>query len=52
MAINPATGCGCHMCTGVIFNDEPVRAPAPEQPRPAVEAGRPSLRLVVDNTRA
>lgn len=50
VAVNPATGCDCTMCTGEIFNDEPVRAPrAPEQPAP--EAGRPALRLVVDNTR-
>ncbi|MGW0681837.1 hypothetical protein ACWD2L_00545 [Streptomyces sp. NPDC002754] len=53
MAVNPATGCGCTMCTGEIFNDEPVRAPrVPERPATDAEArGRPALRLVVDNTR-
>lgn len=36
---------GCWMCTGPVFDDEPVRA----EPQPA--PAQPLLRLIVDNTR-
>lgn len=42
--VNEVTGCGCWMCTGPIFDDDP----APAGPQPAVV--RQMLRLVVDNT--